>query len=124
LVGLGVEVGPLRVAVGVLVGVLVARGVVVALAVEVRKTMGVHVGVAVTVAVIGVDPGAGMIRTCPGRIKAGLVIPLASEIAFTVTPKRLAISESVSPLLTVYVCAVGAGLAGEEVVPGRGMTRT
>jgi hypothetical protein len=101
LVGLGVDVGPLRVAVGVLVGVFVARAVVVALAVAVCRRIGVHVGVGVAVAVVGVVPGTGMMRTCPGRIKAGLLMLFAAEIALTLTPKRIAISERVSPLLTV-----------------------
>jgi hypothetical protein len=61
LVDLGVDVGPLRVAVGVLVGVVVTRAVVVALTVGVLSMIGVHVGVAATLA--GVVPGAGMTRT-------------------------------------------------------------
>jgi hypothetical protein len=121
-VGFGVAVGPLVVGVavglrlvGVAVGLLVvdvglgvrvaAVDVVVARAVAdglgVLITMGVHVGVGCPAPGAGVVPGAGITRTCPGRISAALVILLAAASAWALTPKRVAISESVSPALTV-----------------------
>jgi hypothetical protein len=55
-----------------------------------------------------------MTSTIPGRIKDVLSIPLASARALTLTPNSSAISKSVSPAWTVYVCPEGgAGVAVE-----------
>jgi hypothetical protein len=112
-VGRGVAVGPPVVAVGegwdrvaVGLGVVVAgTGVdvplVVAVVVDVLTMIGVHVGVGCADPEAGTDPAPGMTRTCPGRISAAWVMPLASASAWAVTPKRAAISYSVSPAFTV-----------------------
>ena len=76
LLGAGVDVGPLGVLTAVRVGVAVLPDVVVAVAV-VLKTMGVQVGVGDSPLPPGVAPVPGMTRTCPDRIKAGLVMLLA-----------------------------------------------
>ena len=105
-VGLGVGVGPLLVGVGVavLVGVAgadVALAVGGGVAVVVDRTIGVHVGVGVFIDVVGMVSGTGIMSTWPGRINAGLVMPLASANACGLKPKRAAISDNVSPALTV-----------------------
>ncbi|MEJ2733385.1 MAG: hypothetical protein P8189_07435 [Anaerolineae bacterium] len=102
-VGLGVDVGVLvGPSVGVGVGVLVRVGVPVAVAdaAGVFRTSGVQVGVADPATATAVAPGMGMTSTIPGRIKAVLVMPLAWAKALVVTPKRRAISNSVSPRWT------------------------
>jgi hypothetical protein len=111
LVGLGVGLGPLRVAVGegvrvgvgvlvALVGVAVGVDVVLAIRVDVLRTMGVQVGVAVAPAATWAVE-EGMVSTWPARIKAGLVMPLADASSFTLTSNRAAISDRVSPGWTV-----------------------
>ena len=82
------------VGVGVGARVLVGAGVGLAVA-DVDTGVGVFSVDATTVA-----PGTGMISTLPGRINVGLVMSLASINAARVTPKRTAISDSVSPCWT------------------------
>jgi hypothetical protein len=94
ILGVGVMLGVgVRELVGV--GVTVVAGVGVAW--DVVTTMGVHVGVAPPADATTVAPGLGITSTCPARIRAGFEIPFASASALTVTPKRIAISERVSP---------------------------
>lgn len=88
LVGVGVGVGP--VGVGVAVAVLVAG---------VDTTVGVQVGV-LSVDATTVAPGTGMMSTWPGRISVGSAMSFALARAATVTSKRRAISNSVSPRWT------------------------
>jgi hypothetical protein len=101
-VGLGVEVMlgvgvTLGVGVRVVVGVGAAVPAAVGVAWRVLTTIGVQVGVAPPVDATTVAPGLGITSTCPARIRAGFEIPFASASALTVTPKRIAISERVSP---------------------------
>jgi hypothetical protein len=90
LVGLGVDVGPLLVGVelGVSVGVAVsdARGVWTGVldGVDVLRTSGVQVGVAVVVNT-GTLSAAGMIKICPARMRATSVMLFASARADTST---------------------------------------
>jgi hypothetical protein len=104
LVGVGVGVDVLAVEVGLAVAVPAAATdvtLVVADALGVRTMIGVHVGVGWLAPAGAVVPGPGITRIWPGRIKAGLVISLASLSALALTPNRVAISDSVSPTLIV-----------------------
>ena len=97
---LGVRVGVL-VGVGVAVAAVVAVAAAVAVASRVLRTSAVQVGVGPAAEATAVPAGPGITSTCPARIRAGLEIPFASANALTLTSKRAAISERVSPGRTV-----------------------
>jgi hypothetical protein len=54
---------------------------------------------------------AGIVSTCPSESKFGSEMLLLRTISSTLTPNRLAIPDSVSPALTVYVVGAAVGAA-------------
>ena len=78
---------------------------------------------------VGVGGRIGMVSTCPSARALGSAMLFARTISSRVTPKRLAISQRVSPALTVYftgatVAAAGAVWVGVATGVSTNLTRS